>query len=85
MNLAVLLGASAIILLGYDMKFGSSGRKHWHPDHAGRNPTEGQLRGWAENFRSTLSDLAMARVDVINATTDTALECFPRARLEDVL
>lgn len=82
-NLAFLLGADPIYLLGYDMKIGPNGQKHWHPDHAGRNPGEVQLNTWAENFETMLPDLD--GVSVVNCSRETAIECFPRARIEDVL
>lgn len=82
LNLAVLLGASRIILLGYDMR-GS----HWHGDHPKRlaNPKESDFAAWRARFATTLPDLARAGVEVLNCSRDTALECFARARLEDVI
>lgn len=84
-NLAVLLGAARILLLGYDMKTGPNGEKHWHPDHAGRNPGESQFSGWRAAFPTMLPDLARAGVAVINCTPGSALTCFPQARIEEFL
>jgi len=84
-NLAVLLGASRIILLGYDMKFGPNGEKHWHEDHAGRNPGEVQLQEWRAKFATMVPDLAKAGVEVINCSRDTALDMFPKLKLEEAL
>jgi hypothetical protein len=82
-NLAILLGAKKIVLLGYDM--GGSG--HWHGYHGGnlRNPDETQFRRWRGAFQDAVTDIEHAGVEVINCTRDTALTCFPRANLEDVL
>lgn len=80
----MLLGASRIVLLGYDMRF-IDGKKHWHEDHRDRNPSASQLRGWADNFATMLPDLARAGVDVINCTPGSALNCFAMARIEDAL
>jgi hypothetical protein len=84
-GLAVLLGARRIGLLGYDMQYGPNGEKHWHEDHAMRNPREKQMLEWCRFFETMLPDLARASCEVVNATRRTALTCFPRVKLEDVL
>lgn len=86
LNLAVLLGARRIILLGYDMQHSGS-RIHWHGRHPDgmNNPRESTIRAWTENFRSTVPDLERAGVEVINASRETALDCFPRASLDSAL
>jgi hypothetical protein len=85
-NLAMLLGAKRIVLLGYDMKAGARGKKHHHPDHAGRNPTgAAQFKGWVAAFATMAPDLAKAGVEILNCSRETALDMFPRAKLEDVL
>lgn len=84
-NLAYLWGARRIVLLGYDMQ-PTGGRSHWHGDHpwkaAGVKPP---TRSWLPRFSKLAADLAAEGVEVINATRETALRCFPRADLEDVL
>lgn len=85
LNLAVLLGASRILLTGYDMGAGSA--LHWHEDHRRplSNPPKSSFPHWRRRFGTTLPDLRRAGVEVINCSRETALECFPRARLEDVI
>lgn len=83
--MAVLFGANPIYLLGYDMKPGPNNELHWHPNHRGRNPGIGQLGGWARSFETMLPDLDKAGIRVVNCTPGSAIECFPRARIEDVL
>lgn len=84
-NLAVLLGAARIILLGYDMKPSATGALHCHPDHPDRNPHAAQLALWAGRFRSMLPDLGRMKVEVVNCSRETAIDCFPQAPLEAVL
>lgn len=77
-NLAVHLGASRVLLLGYDMAgdhyFGS------HPDRT-RPPFAPCLKAFA-----TLPDpLRAAGVEVVNCSRHTALTCFPRQPLREVL
>lgn len=82
LNLAVLNGATKVILLGYDMKRGIQGEKHWfgnHPQHLDRTP---DFKKWINKF-----DIAapLIKAEVINCTTDSDLSCFPKANLRDIL
>lgn len=85
-NLAVLVGAARVVLLGYDMRH-AGGKVHWHGSHPEgmNNPKEKQLAGWAEAFSTMLPDLQRLGVEVINCTPGSALKCFPMARLEDTI
>lgn len=75
------LGATKIILLGYDMQK-TGGKSHFFGDHpegfANCPNLEKQLYGF-----SVLAD--QCPVEIINCTRETALTCFPRARLDEVL
>lgn len=82
-GLALLFGASRIILVGYDMQF-SGGRKHWHGDHpeAMGNPLPKKFADWRQRF----AELAHAtKVPIVNASRETALNCFPRMDLDACL
>jgi hypothetical protein len=80
-NLAFLFGAAKIVLLGFDMKGGS----HWHGDHPGALNRGVPTRAFAKAFPALADDLKSEGVEVLNATRDTALECFPKIDLEDAL
>lgn len=81
-NLAVHLGAAKIILLGYDLKR-TGGKSHWHADHPTRqNPN---YTGWVQHFATLVKPLNKLGIAIVNCTIETALECFPRAALRDVL
>lgn len=82
LNAAVQRGAARILLLGFDMQGG-----HWHGDHPSglANPTDLMLETWRRNMATTVPDLRRAGVEVVNCSRETALTCFPRARLKDVL
>ena len=86
-NLAVHFGAKRIILLGYDMKNGPDGQIHHHGDHPRgmNNPGPGLYSDWIEKYGTMELDLNRAGVEIINCTPGSALECFPMAKLEDVL
>ena len=86
-NLAVHFGVNRIILLGYDMQEGPDGQKHHHGDHPKgmTNPDKGNYGRWIDAFGTMEPDLNRAGVEVINCTLDSALTCFPMAKLEEVL
>ncbi len=89
-NLALHLGARRIVLVGYDMKPGPAGEEHWfgqHRDLEGRPvPTSaGCMAKWAALFETMLPQLAALDVEVLNAGPDSAIDCFPRVRLDDLL
>lgn len=85
-NLAFLEGARTIVLLGYDMQH-TAGRKHWHQDHprplGNFNPGMPEL--CRPKFTPLAHDLRERGVRVINASRVTALDCFERIPLPDVL
>lgn len=86
-NLAVLGGANRILLAGYDMKMGPGGKRHWHGDHPAALSQfhAASLERWRAAFPSMLPDLQRLGVEVINCTPGSAIECFPFAKLEDVI
>lgn len=84
LNLSYLWGARRMILLGYDNKKARDGRSHWFGDHP---PDLGQHQPfnlWAGNFPILAADLAREGIEVLNATADTALTCFPRVTLDAI-
>lgn len=84
-NLTYLLEYNRHILLGYDMQE-IDGKVHWHGLHEGlNNPSEQQFKEWRGHFDQLAQELKAVDVEVLNATRQTALECFPRVRLEDAL
>ena len=82
LNLAVLFGATRILLLGYDMKR-TGDKAHWHKDHP--IPTPDLFSGWRHNYATLVKPLAVSGVTVINCTRETALKCFPCQPLEQAL
>lgn len=76
-GLAYLFGACKIVLVGYDMQR-TWGRTHHHGDHRGKlhNSTVAAYEQWAKRFDALADDLLAAGVDVVNCTTETALESF---------
>lgn len=83
-GLAYQFGAKRIILIGFDMKK-TGGKAHFFGDHPqGLRNAEGVER-WVVHFGRLAKDLEHEGIEVLNCTIDTALECFTRADLRDVL
>lgn len=83
-NLAYLMGASSVVLLGYDMG-NTSVKSHWHGDHPGELNKQLPTALWLEKFPALAADLKYEGVKVVNATRETALTCFDRLPLEEAL
>lgn len=83
-NLAYHFGANRILLMGYDMQK-TNGKSHWHGDHPhGMTNAEG-VKKWGPRFPQLAQDLVREGIEAINCSLETALDCFPRARIEDVI
>lgn len=81
-NLAVLLGAAKVVLLGYDMRR-TGGRENFCP---------GELKGpahkydeWMRLFETMVEPLKALGVSVINCTPGSALDVFPKMTLAEAL
>lgn len=84
-NLAYLFGARRILLIGFDMKLGPKGEKHWHPDHPAPM-VQGQTFGeWMHKGAVLAKDLLAAGCDVVNCTPGSAMSCFRMGELEKEL
>jgi hypothetical protein len=84
LSFALCAGASHAILLGYDMGVAEDGKRHFFGDH----PTTLCQKSPYETFRAAFNQASLAflsRMGVVNASRRTALECFPRATLEQAL
>ena len=85
-NIAVLWGASRILLTGVDcMRPG----EHWHGPHSTAAPLansrQSTMNKWQKAFGQIAPLLAARGVEVVNCTRVTALTAFPIAKLENVL
>jgi hypothetical protein len=75
-NLAFLLGAKRILLLGFDM--GAKGQHHFFGNHSGReltNPTQNLYKKWKANLDEMIVLLETKGVEVINYSRKTTLNC----------
>jgi len=84
-NLATLLGATKIVLLGYDMRR-INGQNNWHNDHPvteenSSDPYESFLEPWPSIARGA----DMIGVSIINATPNSNLTLFPIVKPGEIL
>lgn len=81
-ELAIHLGASRILLLGYDCSIRNG--THWHGNHRLlANPDSFSVARWQDEY-SRLKASA-GGVEIINCSRYTRLTCFPRQPLEAAL
>jgi len=76
---------SRVILLGYDSQKAPDGKAHWHDDHPGGMSNCKSIASWRKHFESAAMLARRKQAQVLNASRETALRCFDRVRLEDVL
>ena len=94
-NLAYHLGATKVLLLGYDMMPGPNGETHWHGGYVkkGNNRPVGQpferFMGHHSKGEGTYDRIArdaeQLGLEIINANPNSNLGAFPKVRLEDLL
>jgi hypothetical protein len=75
--------AVRVILVGYDYSVAHG--SHWHGDHKHHllgNPNELKCKKWRNQMRALSCS---TNIEIINCSRETALTCFPRAQLEDLL
>ena len=82
LNLAVLYGGRPIALLGFDMQK-QGAKRHWFGDHAGELNKDSPYGLFQHAFNQTAQQ--HPTVEIVNATRETALDCWPRARLCEVI
>lgn len=82
-NLALHLGATQILLLGFDMKF-SGGQCHWHDGYPVLN-SEKMLKNMLHYFDTMVEPMEKLGVEVINLNTESELHCFKKMSVEEIL
>lgn len=84
-NLAVHFRPKRIILVGYDMKDALDGRHNIIGDHPKEIKRSSSFELFRENIASLTKPLEELGIAVYNCTIDSALTCFPKKELKNVL
>lgn len=79
-NLAYLFGASSIVLLGFDMQGGN-----WDGRPRKAETNDRYRKRFMPMIEKMAGPLRAAGVDILNATPDSALDCFPKVPLAEIL
>lgn len=83
-GLAVQFGAVRIVLLGYDQQ-DPHGKGHWHGQHPDAIRKDFNWPMWHQRFAEAAADLQRLGIDVINCSRESALTCWRRESLEELL
>ncbi len=83
-NLALILGACRVFMLGFDCKLGTT--SHWHDRTIG-TPQAGHYLRFLQGWKKLAQDLPRVFPDrqVINLTPDSAIPFFPKMALDTFL
>ena len=82
-GLAIAMGATTVVLLGYDMRF-VEGRTHHHDEHT-MSDEKLFARTFIPAFKGWDDQAKKAGVRILNATPDSALDEFEKIDLQDFL
>jgi hypothetical protein len=82
LNIAVLAKCDPIVLLGFDMKMNGK-QRHWFGDHPGDRNVNSPYHTFATHFNDAA--LHAPNLNILNATRDTALKCWPKVELRTVI
>ncbi len=80
-NVAYLVGAARIVLLGYDCGYGANNQCHWFGQHPPGVHTTSNYAEWQRKF----STIDVPDCEILNASRRTAITAFPRVRLCDAI
>lgn len=83
-SVAVSQGARSIALLGYDC-MPDDGKTHWHGSHPVGLSDAKTIKVWPLIFDRLAKDMKRNGVDVVNASRRTALKCFDRGDIAELL
>jgi hypothetical protein len=81
-NFAYQLGAKSLVLLGYDMRRVNE-KPNWHDNHP--SPHKNPYTGFLRVFPIIAKDAKALKMEIVNCTPGSKMDCFPIYELEDYL
>lgn len=83
LGIALLTGAARVVLIGFDMR-DVEGKRHFFGDHPRGLSNSKDFGDFRFGYRAAAKSVP-AGVEIINATPESALDCFPRLDLAAAL
>lgn len=85
LGLAVQFGCRRVVLVGFDMRLDLG--CHWHGPHKGNlgNPSENKVSKWRQRLDAAAPVLREHGVRVINASSVSALQAYPKMPLQEAI
>ncbi len=84
LHIAIQLCASRIVLLGYDMH-ANTGASHWFGEHPNGKQPDDRYAKWIKEFPALRDEADRRGAEVYNCSPDSALDCFKKGRVGDIL
>lgn len=84
LNAAALKGGRRIVLLGFDYGL-IEGRRHYHDAYSWAPADARMWRAWAIRFNAAAKSIAELGIEVVNASPQSAITCFPKMSIDDAL
>ena len=83
-NLALIMGAQTVYLLGFDMHLDAEGRPNWH-DYVIDTPKQDVYNRMIRGFEKAAPELRQLYPDrsIINVTNDSDLDVFPKINFDE--
>jgi len=85
-NLAIQFGATDIILIGLDCN--ENGGIHWYGRNKwpnASNPVQSNFNRWIKGFENAMPSVRRLGINIINASPESALKCFPKKPLTEIM
>ena len=87
-SVAANMGATKIVLVGFDMKLGADKKQHWHSEYGiiqPREPKHLPFHRHLAGFPHIARDARHRGITIINACPDSEIVDFPKMSVADVL
>jgi hypothetical protein len=86
-SVAANMGCKRIILLGFDMNVGEKSEMHWHAHYrkAGELPKNLPFHRHMRGFTQVKKDAKRRKIEIINASPNSALPHFKKAKVKDLI
>jgi hypothetical protein len=84
------MGATKIILVGFDMKLDEAYKQHWHSEYGAMNrkdatPKSLPFHRHLIGFPHIARDAKRMGITIVNACPDSAITSFPKMPVKDIL